>query len=222
MSPWRGTIGLMLIALGGLFLVDRAGYVDAGVVIGDWWPLTIVVLGALHWAANPRAVVGPALTILLGLLLLVGELHLVPGGLSALVWPLILIVVGGWILLGRGGRHGIAGNSQDSVDRFVAFGGLDLANQSVHFRGGSLLALFGGITLDLREAQLAPEGAALDVVAGFGGVDIRVPPNWRVNLSGLPLFGGLENKVRNGHLALDAPTLDVQATALFGGVEVKS
>ena len=47
-----------------------------------------------------------------------------------------------------------------------------------------MLAWFGGITLDLREATLAP-GARLTVNTIFGGVAIRVPPEWRLE-SNLP------------------------------------
>jgi len=222
MSPRRITIGLALVALGGLFLLDQAGYVNAGNIIGAWWPLAIVLVGTLHWLAYPRAPLGPAIVTLVGLVLLVGELGLVPGGVFGLLWPFVLVAIGVGIPLNRAGRAGRHADGQASVDRFVAFGGLELVNPSPRFQGGSLTARFGGITLDLREAEVAPEGATLAVLAAFGGVDVRVPRGWRANLGGLPLFGAIENRtLQDGHLSEDAPTLNVQATALFGGVGVK-
>jgi hypothetical protein len=223
MSPWRITIGLLLLALGGLFLLDQVGYVDdAGRVIGDWWPLVIIVPGVLQLTANPRAWLGPSIVTLIGVALLIGELGLVRGSVFDLLWPLVLIGIGASILLNRAGRVARGGESEDSVDRFVAFAGQEVVNHSTHFHGGSLNAMFGGIDLDLREAELAPEGANLDAFAAFGGVSVRVPKGWRVNVTGLPLFGGLDNKtLQNGHLPEDAPRLNVNATALFGGVEVK-
>ena len=42
-----------------------------------------------------------------------------------------------------------------------------------------MLAWYGGIDADLRDATLA-DGATLTVTALFGGVSIRVPAEWRM------------------------------------------
>lgn len=82
--------------------------------------------------------------------------------------------------------------------------------------------MFGGATLDLREAALQP-GARVDALALFGGVEVIVPVGWRVELSGLPIFGGYSDKTSGQHLLPpDSPVLSMVATALFGGVEVKN
>ena len=48
-----------------------------------------------------------------------------------------------------------------------------------------------------------------------------MPKDWRVSVGGLPIFGGYEDKtIGNGSLPVDAPLLKVNATAIFGGVEV--
>ncbi len=41
----RVVMGATLIAIGVLFLLDRADVLDAGQVIGDWWPAVIVASG---------------------------------------------------------------------------------------------------------------------------------------------------------------------------------
>ena len=41
-----------------------------------------------------------------------------------------------------------------------------------------MLAWFGGITVDLRDAELAP-GASLTAHELFGGIDLQTPPRWR-------------------------------------------
>ncbi len=43
----------------------------------------------------------------------------------------------------------------------AVFDGIDLKSRAKGFKGGSVLAWFGGIALDRREAELAP-GAAND------------------------------------------------------------
>ncbi len=111
------------------------------------------------------------------------------------------------------------GNSKSEEVALVAiFDGVDLRSRATPFRGGSMLAWFGGIAVDLREAKLAPH-AHLSVHALLGGIAIRVPPSWRIESNVHALGGGV---------AIDAPyTDDVEAPrlvldglVLFGGVAV--
>jgi hypothetical protein len=107
--------------------------------------------------------------------------------------------------------------SSDEVALVAIFDGVDLKSRAAAFRGGSVLAWFGGIALDLREAELAP-GAHLSVNAFLGGVAIRVPAGWRLESSLHAAVGGVD--VRAGTESPDAPTLTLDGFALFGGVAV--
>jgi len=94
-------------------------------------------------------------------------------------------------------------------------------SQSKQFRGASLTAFFGGVTLDLRQARLAPDGADVDVMTAFGGAQILVPAGWLVLFSGIPIFGSFED--RTSHTGDEAgPQLRIRGTAMFGGVEAKN
>ena len=81
-----------------------------------------------------------------------------------------------------------------------------------------MLAWFGGVAVDLREAQLAPK-AHLSVSAIFGGIAIRVPPGWRVESDVRAFAGGVEISVPEPDDP-DAPTLRVEGVAGFGGVAI--
>ena len=109
------------------------------------------------------------------------------------------------------------GEESDELALVAVFDGIDLTNRATAFRGGSVLAWYGGVSLDLREATLAP-GAHLSVHALFGGVAIRVPPDWRLESSVSAVAGGAD--VRSGSESPDAPTLTIDGTALFGGIAV--
>ena len=61
----------------------------------------------------------------------------------------------------------------------------------------------GGIAVDLREAQLAPD-AHLELGSLFGGIALRVPPGWRVESDVRSLAGGVaidvpEPEIRRRH-----------------------
>src|SRR5215217_4642395 len=66
----------------------------------------------------------------------------------------------------------------DELALVAVFDGIELENRATAFRGGSILAWFGGIEVDLRDAALAAD-AQLSVHALFGGIEITTPPNWR-------------------------------------------
>ena len=68
----------------------------------------------------------------------------------------------------------------DEVALVAIFDGIDLESRAEAFRGGSMFAWFGGVSVDLRAAKLSPEGAHLDLHALNGGIAIKVPEGWRV------------------------------------------
>jgi hypothetical protein len=71
----------------------------------------------------------------------------------------------------------------DEVALVAILSGVELKSRAKAFRGGSMFSWLGGIAVDLREAQLAPD-AHLDVRSLFGGIAIRVPRGWRVECEG--------------------------------------
>lgn len=220
MSPIRAWFAAVLITAGGLWLLDAANVLDAGATIDHWWPVAVIALGLAATAVDRRLSLGPAVLIVIGALLLVGQLDLVQ--LDALIWPVVAILAGFWLLFNRGQLSRARDEASDRQNVLAVLGAAETKNRSPHFRHANVSALFGGATLDLRDAQLDP-GATVDALALFGGVDVLVPPGWRVELGGLPIFGGFDDKtVDNGSVRPDAPVLKVEATALFGGVGVKN
>ena len=160
-----------------------------------------------------------------GVVVLLFTTDVLEGNVFTVIWPLLLIVVGIGILIrharGQGPGAGVSGD--DVVRSFAMFGGTEVTNRSERFRGGTLTAVFGGVTLDLREAGIPSDGATLSVTALFGGVDVIVPKGWRVNVQGTPIFSGFEDNTQsNGPAGPDGPQLAIDVLALFGGLDVKN
>ena len=107
----------------------------------------------------------------------------------------------------------------DEVALVAALNGVQLKSRATAFRGGTMLAWFGGIAVDLREASLDAGGARLSVHSLFGGVAIRVPPGWRIESSMHALMGGVDVSALEPEDAA-APTLVLDGFALFGGIAV--
>jgi hypothetical protein len=106
----------------------------------------------------------------------------------------------------------------NEVALVAALNGIELKSRAQAFSGGSMLSWLGGIAVDLREAQLAPN-ARLDLHSAFGGIAIRVPTGWRVESNVKSLAGGVAVNVPEPD-AEDAPTLRLDGFTVFGGVAV--
>jgi hypothetical protein len=106
----------------------------------------------------------------------------------------------------------------DELALVAVFDGVDLKSHAKAFRGGSLLAWFGGIALDLSGAELADD-ARLSVNTFVGGVAIKTPPGWRIEGDVKSVFGGVktDSPARDDP---DAPVLRVEGMALVGGIAI--
>jgi hypothetical protein len=216
MNWGRLFLGTIVVAFGTLFLLDSTGVLDAGSVIGDWWPLIIIIAGVITLLANIRHWPGALIMVIIGVTLLLSTLDV--ADLGDIVVPGVIILVGLLILFGRG--LGARTETGDTVSSFNMFSGSEVASHSDGFEGGNISVIFGAAELDLRDATPAA-GANLDVFAAFGGVEIRVPTGWQVDIKGFPIFGGFENVTVKEQIPQGSPTLAVNATVLFGGLEIK-
>ena len=106
----------------------------------------------------------------------------------------------------------------DELALVAIMDGIELINRSKAFKGGSMVAWYGGIAVDLREAELAPD-ARLSVRTLFGGIALTVPPTWRIESSVTALVGGVDVRTP-AQDDPDAPVLVLEGKALVGGIAV--
>lgn len=123
------------------------------------------------------------------------------------------------VILARRGNTGDAESDEFSIA--AIFDGVERVSRATSLRQGRVLACFGGVELDLREATLDPGGAELHLRACMGGIEVVVPEEWRVVVVAESKAGGIDARVTpETELAEDAPSLRVQAFAALGGVQV--
>lgn len=214
----QSLLGVAVVAIGVAALLDQLDLVDVslGDLVATWWPLAVIAVGVAALATVPRAWVGPAGVVAVGVLLQLGQLDLLDVNLWGLLWPIAIILVGLSLIT----RLGTPGTDDAVVNSAVLWWGSERRSTSQAFRGGSLTAVMGGIEVDLRGADIV-DRAEIAVFALWGGVEITVPPTWRVTVTGLPLLGGFENTT-TPPLDPTAPELVVHVTTIMGGAEVKS
>jgi len=216
--PVQVLLGVLIVAVGVIALLTQLGVVDVdlGQLVSDWWPLLIVGVGLAALIASPRAWLGPAVIIVVGLLLLLQSLDVVDVNFWELLWPVAVILLGLSLIANVGTRA----VDDDTVNSTVFWWGSDRKTRSQQFKGGNLTAIMGGIDVDLREADIVGK-AEISIFTFWGGVEIKVPPTWRVRTSGLPILGGWEDKTTLP-LQDGAPELVVHLTTIMGGAEIKN
>jgi hypothetical protein len=152
------------------------------------------------------------------------------------MWPLFLIGLGLLLLVQRTGEFhlkfpdplstGPATRVADAgalkID--AIFGGAKRVVTSQDFQGGEVMAMFGGVELDLRQAGMAADSAILEINAIFGGVELKIPRNWSAVVQGTGIFGGYADNSFQPDPAQGpgVKQLIVKGVAVFGGVDVKN
>ena len=224
--PGQVILGVVVIAMGVLFLLDNLGIWDFHGVI-RFWPMMFVLVGAIKMAdtGSPNGRFLGAVLILVGATMTLNRFGFFYLSWRT-VWPLLLILLGGMVVFkaiaGRRmmGRPLKDGDDSDSVlDITAVLGGIERRVTTPAFRGGEITAIMGGCALDLRASSLEGE-AVLNVFAVCGGITIKVPPDWTVSLHGTPVLGGFEEKTIVPPNT--AKRLVVRGYAIMGGVEVRN
>jgi hypothetical protein len=123
------------------------------------------------------------------------------------------------------GTEGLLANdkSTDNVlDIAAIFGSVKKTIMSKQFRGGEVVAIFGGAHVNLLHADMQGP-VVIEVVNIFGGTTLLVPNNWEIKSEAVAIFGGVEDKRNIPHIPqVPDKTLILQGFSMFGGLEIKS
>ena len=213
--------GLVLLAVGLVFLLDNLDLVESGSIL-RFWPVILLVAGLKNLidAQDRSSAVSGTLLAAVGALLLLNALNVIDVDLWDF-WPVVLVAIGIRVLMNAMSGPDDAAAVSDSEESASAFlGAVERRNRSADFRGGSASAFMGGVNLDLREADIAGERAVIQVFAMMGGLEIRVPEEWTVEVGVTSIMGGIEDKTRGP--AATAKRLVLKGTVIMGGIEIRN
>ena len=116
----------------------------------------------------------------------------------------------------------IFNDSSDYVNLEAIFTNVQKRVLSKNFKGGKAFALFGGMEIDLSQADLGDK-PVLDVEVSFSGLKLILPPHWDVQLDVTNMFAGVEDKRVYPQTTADpSKVLKIKGTVIFGGLDIKS
>lgn len=218
--------GAALIAVGVIFALNALGIADINLFFDGWWTLFIIVpciVGLVKDREKTGSIIGIAVGVFL---LLCCQNVLGFDMLWKLALPAIIVIIGVKLILGAAfGDKALkvieaSRKNGDNIKIGAAtFSGQDINYNGEVFSGAELSAVFGGIKCDLRNAFIDKD-CAITASAIFGGIDIFVPDNVNVKINSNSIFGGVSDKKHQTNIQ-GAPTIYINATCMFGGVDVK-
>lgn len=218
-------IGIILVLIGFVFLLRNY---DIYLFPIDFlsWEYFFILFGVLLFVLSDNKTAG-IIFIAIGLFNLVPEL-----------WPIIFIIIGGYILFkrrgsrsyfhqkyfkGEGSRN-VDERANDFLEDVSIFGGGNKTINTDNFKGGSAVSIFGGSEINLYGSKLADGENTLEITAIFGGSTLIIPSEWKVELDVVSIFGGFSDKRRKDpNIVYDtSKVLIVKGLCLFGGGEIKN
>lgn len=112
--------------------------------------------------------------------------------------------------------------TDDVLDATAVFGGVKRSVVSKRFRGGEVVAVFGGAEINLAHADF--EGTIkMEIVNVLGGTKLIVPADWDVQSVMVAVFGGVDDKrFIKPEMINPNKKLIIEGTSFLGGLEIKS
>lgn len=216
--------GLIFIIVGVVFGLNALGISDINIFFDGWWTLFIIV-PCFIGLFNDDDKSGNLIGLIIGACLLLGCLDVIE---FEIIWklmvPFILVVIGLSFIFKDMINSKIKNdikklNKNDLKECCACFSSQDLDFSNEEYKGSSLTAVFGGIKCNLKDAVIK-EDVVINTTSIFGEITIYVPKDVNVKVSSTSIFGGVSDE-RKDKVKDSKHTIYVNATTMFGGVEIK-
>lgn len=215
--------GIMLILLGIIIALISLDIIHTNLFFKGWWTLVIIIPSIIGLLFDDDKL-GNIISLIIGILLLLGVRNIIDYKiLLKLFVPILLVTVGLSLILKNileskktlqiKELNKVKDNTKD------IFATLSNENKKIigEFKGISIDAVFSNVELDLREAEIKKD-QVINVSTIFSGVTILTNDNIKVIVKSDSLFGGVSNHIEDKD---EAKTIYINASCLFGGVEIK-
>ncbi|MBR2989741.1 hypothetical protein IKF40_02315 [Candidatus Saccharibacteria bacterium] len=221
--------GLALLALGVIFGGKALGIFNFDIFFEGWWTLFIIIPSVVSFITEKEKF--SSLTFLAcGIILLLAAQNVFSYDVAWKVMLAAALVFFGLSLVFKNIFHSKHDKEvAEHVKNLKEKGGSDSqvaifsSNESVYnkeeFTSDDIVAIFGGASLDLRNAILKKD-AAIKVFCLFGGVEIIVPEDVTIKTKSGFIFGGISDDRKN-NTEKSTHTLFIEAAGGFGGVTIK-
>lgn len=220
--------GIAIIALGVIFAGNALGWFDINIFFKGWWTLFIIIPSSIDIFTEDHKI-SSFVFMSVGVILLLAAQEVFDYDVAWKVILALVLVVIGLSIIFRNLFHSKNDkevekkikklNNGDAMDAQTAvFSGSDRTYKKEVFSGSNLVAIFGGVDLDLRNA-IFEKDTVIKAVCAFGGIEIKVPSDVQIKTKSGFIFGGITDERKNQtESAKHAIYLD--AAGAFGGITI--
>lgn len=223
--------GLIIILAGVMILLKKLHffYVDWQLV----WPIVLIAVGLMIGLKKRFHNHAWWILILIGIAHLIPEFEIYGTSSASLIVPTALII-GGLVIVFRPKNRGecrsmnhieTVTSAENVVNIDVTFAGRKEIVTSRDFRGGNIHTTFGGVELNLVQAETISQPVVLNVKVSFGGVELIVPSHWEIQNEIETTLGNVEDHraIRTSSSSTEErKVLILRGSCSFGSIEIKS
>lgn len=215
--------GLILIIVGVILGCNATGLTNIDIFFDGWWTLFIIV-PCFIGLFNDNDKTGSIIGILIGIFLLLCCQNILSFELFwKLLIPAILVTIGLSIIFkdvfNKKISEEIGKLNNNKKGSYCSTFSSQKINIDDEFTGTDLTAVFGEVTIDLRNAKIN-EDVVINTSSIFGGIDLFIPEDINVKVKSTSIFGGVDDKRKNRNND-SKYTIYINSTCLFGGVDIK-
>ena len=220
----RAFFGITIAALGGVLLLRNLEIIKFDswhLFWGTVWAVGLILAGLMTIFSSRKASlrVWGLLLMTIGVSIGLGAYGVINISVWKIFWPVMLIAIGLIVSVGSGGhKRSKKSVADDSGNEKIAIFYGEESRVKGDYTGGSATAIFGGVELDLRRANIK-DGAVIDIFTFCGGVSISLPDDVIVKNEVRGILGGSEYKTVSKSSA--KKTIILRGECILGGLEVK-
>lgn len=220
--------GIAIIGLGIIFGGNAIGLFNIDVFFDGWWTLFIIIPSVVSLVTEKEKI-SSLCFIGVGVVLLLAAQNVFSYEVAWKVILAIFLVMIGITIIVKSLIHSKSdeevakkvkdlGDGKTMDSQMAIFSGSDRAYKDEVFAGSNIVAIFGGVNLDLRNAKFEKD-TVIKAFALFGGIDIAVPDDVKVKIKSGFIFGGFSDDRKNA-TEKGKYTIYIDAAGGFGGVSV--
>lgn len=215
--------GLVLVVVGVILGCNTLGLTNIDIFFNGWWTLFIIVpcfIGLFNDTDKTGSIIG----ILIGIFLLLCCQDILSFEIFwKLLIPAILVIIGLSIIFKDVFNKKISNQikklNNNKTGSYCSTFSSQKINIDDEFTGTDITAVFGEVTIDLRNAKIN-EDVVINTSSIFGGIDLFIPENINIKIKSTSIFGGVDDKRKTKNND-SKYTIYINSTCLFGGVDIK-
>jgi len=236
--------GLIIFITGMFFLLQQLHLPIPAWILS--WPMYLIILGILFLVSSRCHSGWGIIFLIIGGIYLAKNALNIPIEIYPYIWPVLIMLIG-LMLIFRPRRSkrfcdrdhwknryrwyhpqadqqpaGQSGEATDWFDTTAVFCGMRRKIISKHFKGGDVISCFGGVEIDLTQADVQGN-AIIDASVIVGGLRLFVPASWDVRVNMTNVIGGVDDRREVAGIMPDPnKTLTLTGAVVMGGVEIRS